>query len=251
MIRLAGARKDYDGRAVLGPVHLEIERATRLAVIGPSGCGKSTLLRLLLGLVAADGGRVEVDGRPLDPEDLGDWRRRCGYVVQEGGLFPHLSARDNVELVARLRDWSDERRQARTAELGRLARLGPDLWERFPSELSGGQRQRVGLVRALFLDPDVLLLDEPFGALDPVTRLELQEDVAAMLATLSKTVLFVTHDLAEAAYVADELLLLRDGRVVQRGTPSDLATRPADPWVRRFVEAHRPPPGLTADGEKQ
>jgi osmoprotectant transport system ATP-binding protein len=164
-------------------------------------------------------------------------RLRMGYVVQEGGLFPHLSAAGNVALVPRDQGWDEARIAPRLRELATLVRLDAGLLSQYPAQLSGGQRQRVALMRALVLDPDILLLDEPLGALDPMIRVELQDELGALFATLGKTVLLVTHDLAEAAALADDLVLLRDGRIVQRGSWSDLVERPADGFVRAFVAA--------------
>ena len=160
-------------------------------------------------------------------------------MVQGGALFPHLTAAENASIVARHLRWDRERVAGRLADLAALARLSPEALARFPRALSGGQAQRVSLVRALFLDPEVLLLDEPLGALDPITRAELQEDLRAAFRAVAKTVVLVTHDLAEAAFLADRLVLLRDGRVIQSGTLADLTRAPAEPFVARFVGAHR------------
>ena len=166
-------------------------------------------------------------------------RRRTGYVIQDGGLFPHLSAADNAALLARHLGWSAARRRERLDELAALVRLPGDVLARTPRELSGGQRQRVSLMRALMLDPEALLLDEPLGALDPMVRAELQDDLRAIFAELAKTVVLVTHDLAEAAFFADTVVLMRDGAVVQAGPPGDLEARPADPFVTQFIGAQR------------
>jgi osmoprotectant transport system ATP-binding protein len=240
-LELREAVKRFGGVPALGPVSLEVAHGERLALIGPSGSGKSTALRLLMGLLAPDGGSVLFQGRPIGP---GDWerRRQLGYVVQGGGLFPHLTAGRNVALVARHLGWGERRISARLGELAALARIGPDLLGRYPRELSGGQSQRVSLMRALMLEPDVLLLDEPMGALDPITRSELQRDLGAAVRALGKTVVLVTHDLAEAAHLADRLALLRAGRIVQVGSLATLRSAPADPYVTRFLEAQRPPP---------
>jgi osmoprotectant transport system ATP-binding protein len=240
-LELRGALRRREGRIVLGPLDLAVPRAETLAVVGPSGAGKSTLLRLLLGLEAPDEGEVRVAGAPLAGQDLLALRRRVGYVVQGGGLFPHLTAAGNAALVARWLGWDEGRVRARLGALCELGRLPPPLLERYPSQLSGGERQRVALLRALFLDPEILLLDEPLGALDPITRSELQDDLRAAFARLGKTVVLVTHDLAEAALLGGRIALLRDGRVAQEGTLADLVHRPADAFVARFVGAQRSP----------
>jgi osmoprotectant transport system ATP-binding protein len=238
-IRLSGVIRSYGGAPALGPIDLEVPAHGRLALVGPSGCGKSTLLRLVVGLLAPDQGTIEVGGFPVTPETIDRLRLDMGYVIQEGALFPHLTASQNVALLAKDRDWDRARIAARVEELARLAHLPLDLLDRYPAQLSGGQRQRVALMRALVLDPSVLLFDEPLGALDPMIRASLQDELAALFKTLEKTVLFVTHDLAEAAFIADEVVLLRAGRIVQRGTARALIDHPAEPFVTEFVRAQR------------
>ncbi|HSN93145.1 MAG TPA: ATP-binding cassette domain-containing protein [Anaeromyxobacteraceae bacterium] len=238
MIELRGMEKRFGPGAAVGPIDLAVSRGETVALIGPSGSGKSTMLRVLLGLLEPDRGDVRVAGERLRPEDAAS-RRRIGYVVQGGGLFPHLAAGENAALVARFLGWDGRRVASRLSELAALARLPGEALARFPSELSGGQAQRVALLRALFLDPELLLLDEPLGALDPVTRADLQEDLVRVFRDLGKTVVLVTHDLAEAAFLARRLVLLREGRIVQDGTLADLVSSPADAFVGRFVRAHR------------
>ena len=239
MIRLLGVTRSYEGRRVLGPLTLDVPARRTLALVGPSGCGKSTLLRLVVGLLAPDEGSIEVDGTRVTAETRDRLRLGMGYVIQEGALFPHLTAADNVALLARDQRWSESAIAQRTDELARLAHFPQELLARYPAQLSGGQRQRVALMRALVLDPAILLFDEPLGALDPMIRAKLQDELAQLFRTLAKTVLFVTHDLAEASFVADEIALLREGRIVQRGTAQDLVERPAEPFVTEFVRAQR------------
>lgn len=241
MFELRGVTRSFQGRAALSDVDLEIPAGRTTALLGPSGCGKSTILRLLIGLLRPDAGDVRFDGVSLASADPIPLRRRMGYVIQDGGLFPHLDARGNVALLARHLGWSESRIARRVAELQELTHFPADGLDRHPVELSGGQRQRVSLMRALLLDPDVLLLDEPLGALDPMIRSELQMDLREVFASLAKTVVLVTHDIGEAAYLAEEIVLLREGRVVQRGGLEDLVARPADPFVTRFVNAQRSP----------
>jgi osmoprotectant transport system ATP-binding protein len=241
MFALAGASKVYAGRAALGPITLDVPAGRTTVLIGPSGCGKSTLIRLLIGLVEPDAGTVAFDGAPVTPATARAVRLRTGYVVQDGGLFPHLTARGNVTLMARHLGWDRPRIDARVRELTELTRFPADGLDRHPQHLSGGQRQRVGLMRALMLDPDALLLDEPLGALDPLVRSDLQTELRDIFRALGKTVVLVTHDLGEAAFFADRVVLLRDGQIVQQGSPADLWRRPADPFVTRFVQAQRGP----------
>jgi osmoprotectant transport system ATP-binding protein len=241
MFTLRGVRKSFGTVPALGPLDLEIAPGRTTVVIGPSGCGKSTLLRLMIGLLTPDAGTVRFADRPLTPDSAQALRRRMGYVIQEGGLFPHLSAAANVSLMARWLGWDRLRCEARMAELARLAHLPADALARHPQALSGGQRQRVALMRALMLDPEVLLLDEPLGALDPMIRFDLQAELRDIFRALRKTVVMVTHDLGEAAHFADHAVLLREGSIVQQGPLGDLVDRPADPFVERFVTAQRAP----------
>ena len=241
MFRLAAVTKTFVGRPALGPLTLDLRAGQTTALIGPSGCGKSTLLRLLIGLITPDAGSVYFDGTDVTAANVRAVRRRVGYVIQDGGLFPQLTARGNVALVARYLGWDATRVAARLDELAALTRFPADGLDRYPHQLSGGQRQRVGLMRALMLDPAALLLDEPLGALDPIVRADLQTDLRDIFRELKKTVVMVTHDLGEATFFGDRIVLLRDGLVVQDGIAGDLWHRPADPFVTRFVQAQRGP----------
>jgi osmoprotectant transport system ATP-binding protein len=239
MFRLDGVAKSYAGRPALRPTTLDVPAATITVLIGPSGCGKSTLLRLLIGLIEPDVGSVTFEGTRLTPSNIRQLRCRMGYVIQDGGLFPHLTARGNVTLMARHLGWNRQRIADRINELAELTRFPLDGLDRYPHQLSGGQRQRVSLMRALMLDPHALLLDEPLGALDPLVRADLQQDLREIFRTLGKTVVMVTHDLGEAGFFADRIVLLRDGAVVQIGTLADMWHDPADPFVTRFIQAQR------------
>jgi osmoprotectant transport system ATP-binding protein len=239
MLRLQGVQKRYGDVEALRSIDLGFATGSVTAVIGPSGCGKSTLLKLLNGLVEPDRGAVLFDEAKVTPATAAALRRRMGYVIQEGGLFPHLTARENVTLMARHLGWPRARIAARTDELTELARLAAERLDEYPARLSGGQRQRVGLMRALMLDPEVLLLDEPLGALDPMVRAELQTDLRRIFSRLGKTVVMVTHDLGEAGYLADRVVLMRDGAIVQVGPLGQLLEAPADEFARRFVSAQR------------
>jgi osmoprotectant transport system ATP-binding protein len=239
VIELRGVGKRFGDEWGLAPTDLAFERGRTTVLIGPSGCGKSTLLRTIVGLVVPDVGEVVFDGVRVAPDTVITLRRRTGYVIQDGGLFPHLSAADNAALLARHLGWGEARRRARLDELAALVRLPAALLAKPPGALSGGQRQRVSLMRALMLDPEALLLDEPLGALDPIVRVELQDDLRVVFGELKKTVVMVTHDLAEAAFFADRVVLMRGGAIVQAGSVADLDERPADEFVTRFISAQR------------
>jgi osmoprotectant transport system ATP-binding protein len=239
MLELIQVSKKYGTESALHRTDLHIAAGQTTVLIGPSGCGKSTLLRLMLGLIWSDTGHVRFEGIDLDPASVLTLRRRLGYVTQDGGLFPHLTAGENTTIMARFLGWDPVRIQKRLAELSALTQFPPEALPRYPVEISGGQRQRVSLMRALMLDPDVVLLDEPLGALDPIIRSELQVDLRRIFQTLGKTVVLVTHDLAEANYLGDTIVLLRAGRIVQQGTLAELAAKPADPFVTTFISAQR------------
>ena len=239
LVKLEDVSKRYGDAIALYPTNLSVQSAKTTVLIGPSGCGKSTLLRLIIHLIEPDSGSIELNGKPVTSENINVLRRRIGYVIQEGGLFPHLTARANVLLMARHIGKSQEETQNRLLELSELTRFSENLLSRYPLELSGGQRQRVSLMRALMLSPELLLLDEPLGALDPLVRAALQKDLKEIFMRLGQTVLFVTHDLAEAIYFADQIVLMNEGRIVQQGTITDLRERPADPFVSEFINAQR------------
>ncbi|MGD8207536.1 MAG: ATP-binding cassette domain-containing protein [Thiohalocapsa sp.] len=239
MLVLDNVSKCFGDTIALRPTSLSVGAGSTTALIGPSGCGKTTVLRLMLGLERPDTGTVRLDGQVLTPGNVLALRRRMGYVIQEGGLFPHLTARRNVSLLADYLKWPAERTEARIATLAELLRIDAAMLARSPTELSGGQRQRLALMRALMPDPEVLLLDEPLGALDPMIRYELQEELRRIFASLGKTVVLVTHDMAEAIFFADDIALMRDGAVAQRGSPEDLIDHPVDDFVRRFLRAQR------------
>ena len=239
LVQLLAVAKHYAGSPALHPTDLSIERGKTTVLIGPSGCGKSTLLRVIILLIAPDSGTIDFDGSQITPANIEMLRRRIGYVIQEGGLFPHLTARANILLMAHHLGKSDEEMRARLLELCELTRFPENLLARYPLELSGGQRQRVSLMRALMLSPELLLLDEPLGALDPLVRASLQKDLNEIFARLRQTALLVTHDLAEAAYFGNEIVLMNEGRVVQQGSITDLRERPANPFVSEFINAQR------------
>jgi osmoprotectant transport system ATP-binding protein len=244
VIKFRAVTKEFGkGSPALVDIDLEIAARQTTVLIGPSGCGKSTLLRLIIGLLEPTRGDVEVAGKPVTRAGIFDLRRRFGYVIQDGGLFPHLTARENIALMARHLRLPAPEIDARLTELCQLTRFVPQNLERYPVELSGGQRQRVSLMRALMLKPELLLLDEPLGALDPLVRARLQSDLKEIFANLAQTIVLVTHDMAEAAFLGDTLVLMNGGRIEQRGRLDDLRNHPASAFVSEFINAQR---GLAA-----
>ncbi len=246
MIAVDNVTKSYGGHVALAPTTMTFATGLTTVLIGPSGCGKTTLLRILLGLTPPDSGRVSFDASILSTGTLREIRHRVGYIIQDGGLFPHLTARANATLLARHLGKPDDWIGHRIGELSQLAQLSEDTLDRYPQQISGGQRQRVALIRALMLDPPYLLLDEPLGALDPMTRYALQRDLKNIFATLHKTVVLVTHDLHEAAFFAGEIALMRDGVILQRGQLEEFLDCPAEPFVSEFIGAQRADPRLVA-----
>ena len=236
LIVFEGVTKRYGAYLALDDVTLRIERGELFVVIGRSGSGKTTLLRTVNAMVRPDSGRVLVDGRDLIDVDVVALRRHMGYVIQDGGLFPHLTAAENISIVGRALGDAWQRRIERAQELLSLLGLDPDRFaSRYPGQLSGGQRQRVGLARALYADPAILLMDEPFAALDPITRMEMQDEFARLSRTLRKTIVFVTHDIDEALTLGDRIAVFDGGRLIQVDAPSPLIAAPATAEIARFL----------------
>jgi osmoprotectant transport system ATP-binding protein len=239
LVHFRAVSKVFGNDVAVSDINLEIPRGQITALIGPSGCGKSTILRLIVGLLTPDTGEIQFDGDPIAPGTIMKIRRRLGYVIQDGGLFPHLTARRNLALQSNLFGKNRDDIEKRIAELCALTKFPSNGLGRYPLELSGGQRQRVSLMRALMLSPELLLLDEPFAALDPLVRVNLQRDLKEICAQLQQTVLVVTHDLPEAAFLANDIVLVNEGRIVQRGSIADLRAKPANEFAREFISAQR------------
>src|SRR5262245_34997452 len=237
MILFNKAGKSFGNVVALRPTDLRIAANKTTVLIGLSGSGKSTILRLISGLLEPTTGWIEIDGEKLTRDRLPELRRRMGYVIQSGDLFPHLTARQNVLLVAQELHLGMDEMTARIEELCALTRLRGNLLDRYPVELSGGEQRRVSLIRALMLKPDILLLDEPMGALDPMVRAGLLIDLKSLFERLNATVVLVTHDLLEAARLGDWVVLLNAGRIVQQGPYAEFSLCPAEPFVREFFHA--------------
>ena len=250
MITLEHVSKVFTSRGqtvrAVDDVSFEVAAGELYVLIGPSGSGKTTTMRMINRLETPTAGTITVAGRDIQSMDVVDLRRGIGYVIQQGGLFPHFTVADNVAVVPRLLGWPRRRRRERAEELLALVGLPPDVFaDRYPRQLSGGQQQRVGVARALAADPPIILMDEPFGAVDPITRKQLQRELRRIQAEVKKTIVFVTHDIGEAFLLGDRIVLMAEGRVVQNGTPADLLRRPADPFVTAFIGEDR---GLRALG---
>ena len=242
MIRLENVTKTFPGQArpAVDALDLEVAPGTTCVLIGPSGCGKTTTMRIVNRLIEPDAGRILVAGEDVTRTDPVQLRRRIGYVIQQVGLFPHMTIAENVATVPQLLAWPAERIAKRVETMLSLVGLEPDQFlHRYPRHLSGGQRQRVGVARALAADPPVLLMDEPFGAVDPIVRAGLQAELLAILRGLSKTVIFVTHDIDEAVRMGDLVAIMKDGRLVQCDPPERLLAAPKDAFVADFVGADR------------
>ncbi len=237
MLEFRGVSKTFNGTTVVHPFDLVIEAGKVVVLLGTSGCGKTTILRMVAGLSSPTSGQITVDSIPLSNQTLRDVRRKLGYVIQEGGLFPHLTAIENVTLMPRHDGWPRPKIDARLSELVQMTQFPSSALSRYPNELSGGQRQRLSLMRALFLSPRILLLDEPLGALDPLIRAGLQRDLSEVFARIGTTVLLVTHDLVEAGRFADRVCVLNAGRIVQQGPFAEILEKPSDGFVREFVSS--------------
>jgi osmoprotectant transport system ATP-binding protein len=235
MIELDHVSKRYGARDSVSDVSFAVEKGAFCAMVGPSGSGKSTTLRMINRLIEPSAGSIRINGEDIAALPVEALRRRIGYAIQSVGLFPHWSIADNIATVPRLLKWPEERVQRRVDELLSMLQLDPATRTKFPHQLSGGQQQRIGVARALAADPEVLLMDEPFGALDPITRETLRGELSRIHRSTGKTILFVTHDIDEALQLADTIALLRDGKLVQYGPPIELLTRPADDFVRDFM----------------
>lgn len=242
MIFLKKVSKKFNKHQGLAETTLEIDDNKTTVLIGPSGCGKSTLLRLIVGLIAPSTGQIYFDQEEATSQTIKLLRRKIGYVIQEGGLFPHLTARGNLMLLPHFLKHSSISIQERMAFLCDLVQLPIKILDSYPLELSGGERQRVSLMRALMLDPPYILLDEPLASLDPINRYELQLQLKQIFYHLQKTVLLVTHDMREAAYLGDDIILMRSGQVIQRGSFQDLMHQPAERFVTNFIQAQQYPP---------
>ena len=241
MIEMKNISKKVGNKIILDDISLKIDEGSFVVFIGPSGCGKTTTLKLMNKLIEPTRGEIYIDGKPISKEDPIKLRRNIGYVIQSIGLFPHLTIRENIELIPKLKkDQTDEEIEEKTLELMKMVGLNPnEFLDKYPSELSGGQQQRIGLVRAIATDAKIILMDEPFSALDPITRNQLQEWLYSLQEELKKTIVFVTHDMDEALKLADKICIMKDGKVQQYETVENLLRNPANEFVRNFIGSDR------------
>ena len=240
MVTFDNVTKLFSGHTVISDLSLEIPRGQFTVLIGPSGCGKTTSLKMINRLIEPSKGSIFVDGQNITKVSPVDLRRQIGYVIQQIGLFPNMTIEQNIEVVPRLLKWPKEKRHQRTRELLEMVGMDPkEYLGRYPSELSGGQQQRIGVLRALAVAPPLILMDEPFGALDPITRESLQDEVKKLQTSLGITVVFVTHDIDEAVKLADRIILMKDGEIVQNAPPETLLAHPANDYGREFIGKKR------------
>nr|WP_263326170.1 ABC transporter ATP-binding protein [Neobacillus sp. Marseille-Q6967] len=240
MIQFQDIVKKYRTKTVIEPFSLNIDAGQLVVFIGPSGCGKTTLLKMVNKLIQPSAGKIFVNGRDISTVNPIELRRNIGYVIQNTGLFPHMSIKENLELIPKLKGENSDQIAKKTEELLQVVGLNPkEYMHRFPKELSGGQQQRVGVARAFSTDSDIILMDEPFSALDPVTRNSLQDELVQMQKELNKTIIFVTHDMDEAIKIADKICILKDGRILQYDTPENILKNPANEFVEGFIGKRR------------
>ena len=240
LIQFENVSKSYKQHAVIENMNLEIRRGELVVLIGPSGCGKTTILKMINRLIRPTSGRILIDGVNIMEQDVIQLRRNMGYVIQQTGLFPHMTIEENIQVVPKLKKLPPEEIRQRTLAMMDMIGMDPDEFlYRYPVQLSGGQQQRIGVARAFATDPDIILMDEPFSALDPITRSQIQDELAELQGQLHKTIVFVTHDMDEAVKIADRICILNQGKVLQYGTPEEVLKNPADGFVSSFVGRNR------------
>lgn len=240
MLKFNHVTKIYEGGTkAVNDLDLHIKKGEFVVFIGPSGCGKTTTMKMVNRLHDVTEGKIYVEGEDIYDKDVVELRRSIGYVIQQIGLFPHMTIAENIALVPKLLGWPTDKRFERAEELLQLVQMGPEYLNRYPDELSGGQQQRIGVLRALAADPPLILMDEPFGALDPITKDSLQDEFKQLQQDLGKTIVFVTHDMDEAIKLADRIVIMRAGEIVQVDTPDEILRNPANEFVQEFIGKHR------------
>lgn len=239
MIEFKNVSKRFKDVTVLKDITFEIEEGKLVVLIGLSGCGKTTTLKMINRLIKPTTGSITINGEDISKKNLIELRRNIGYVIQQTGLFPHMTIRENMEIIPRVEKLDNDKINKKTLELMEMVGLDEELLDRYPTELSGGQQQRVGVARAFALDPDVILMDEPFSALDPITRNSLQEELVKLQSEVNKTIVFVTHDMSEAIKIADKICIMDKGEIIQYDTPENILKTPVNEFVSEFVGKNR------------
>lgn len=239
MIEFKEVSKKFKDTTVLKEISFEIEEGKLVVLVGLSGCGKTTTLKMINKLIQATTGSITINGEDISKKDKIKLRRNIGYVIQQTGLFPHMTIRENIEIIAHAEKRPEDEITKRTAELLDMVGMDESFLDRYPNELSGGQQQRVGVARAFALDPDIILMDEPFSALDPITRNSLQEELVSLQEKVQKTIVFVTHDMSEAIKIADKICIMDKGEIIQYDTPENILKNPANDFVTEFVGEKR------------
>lgn len=236
MIEFVDVNKNFEEYHIIKNLSMKIEKGKITVIIGSSGCGKTTTLKMINKLIIPTSGKIYIDGEDISQKDTIKLRRNIGYVIQQTGLFPHMTVKENIELIAKIENIDKNKMNMRTRELMKMINLDYEKFsERYPLELSGGQQQRVGVARAFALDPAIILMDEPFSAVDPISRRQLQDELIAIQKKLEKTIVFVTHDIQEAVKIADKICLLNNGEIMQYDTPENIIKNPKNDFVRKFV----------------
>ena len=239
MIQFINVSKAYKEHNVIENINLEIKKGELVVLIGPSGCGKTTILKMINRLIEPSDGQIKINGTDIEAQDPIELRRKIGYVIQQTGLFIHMTVRENIEIIPRLAKMPVSEIVDRTVKLMETVGLPEEFLDRYPNHLSGGQQQRVGVARAFAMNPDIILMDEPFSALDPLTRSQLQDELVSLQSKLHKTIVFVTHDMDEAVKIADRICILQGGRILQYDTPENILKNPAHGFVSEFVGSKR------------
>lgn len=240
MLKFENIVKKFQGNYVLADISFEIEKGNLVAIIGESGCGKTTLLKMINRLIKPSYGKIYINGEDISKIDVIKLRRNIGYVIQQTGLFPHMTVRENIEIISRIEKVDNSKIEENTYKLMNMVGLDPEKYlDRYPTELSGGQQQRIGVARAFSTNPEIILMDEPFSALDPITRVDLQDELVELQSKLKKTIIFVTHDMDEAIRIADMICIMKDGKVVQYDTPENILKNPINDFVSSFIGKNR------------
>lgn len=240
MIEFINIRKDFKNKTILKDISFKVNTGELVAIIGSSGCGKTTTLKMINRLIKPSSGQILINGKDIGIKDVIKLRRNIGYVIQQTGLFPHMTIKENIEIIPKVEKMEEEKIKKRTYELMEMVGLNSeDYLDRYPTELSGGQQQRVGVARAFATDPEIILMDEPFSALDPITRLQLQDELIDLQSKLKKTIVFVTHDMDEAIKIADKICIMNKGEIIQYDTPENILKNPCNDFVNEFIGKNR------------